>query len=92
MKLEIHIKKAAKKFLLKNSTRITFEKVESLAIQAAANLLGLQDNSIDLRRLKPPFSGLYRIRSGSIRIVISLKAGIVSIVTIHDINFRGSVY
>lgn len=89
-KLNIKYEKKADKFLAKNNIRN--EKVSELIIKAVRRLNG-KDENIDLKMLRGDLLELFRIRRGDLRIIIEYSdAGESIVVTVVNIDFRGSVY
>ena len=80
-----------RKVYKKNESVINFDNVKDL-IEKALKKINNQDINIDLNELKANLYGYYRIRKGDLRIVFSYNKGLVHIVNIENIDFRGSVY
>lgn len=91
LKIDINYSKISEKFIKKNESVINFENVKDL-IEKAVKKINKQDINIDLKELKGNLHGYYRIRKGDLRIIFSYNKGLVHIVNIENIDFRGSVY
>jgi mRNA interferase RelE/StbE len=87
---KIVISKQSDKFLDKNSS-----EVKGKIISKIRNLRDWLENreklTIDLKKLKGDYTEFYRIRSGNIRIIISIDNQ-NHIIRIQNINFRESIY
>ena len=90
--IKIDYSKASEKFLNKNSNIITEDKTDELIIKSIKNILYKGDENIDLKRLVNYKPNHYRIRTGKVRIIFTLINGIVTVVSVKDIDFRGNVY
>lgn len=88
--LRIEYEKKADKFIAKNN--IPTEEISDLIKKAAGKING-KDENIDLKMLRGKLLGLFRIRRGDLRVVFSYSdSGKTIIVTVVNIDFRGSVY
>lgn len=92
MKLKIEYSKEAIKFLNKNPSVITIERVKAFVISGAKKILKIEENNIDLKRLKGVYKGLYRIRAGKIRIIFTLRENEIHIASVQNIIFRSNAY
>lgn len=90
-KLDINYSKTSEKFVLKNKSIISFEKVREL-LEKGIKKLNNHDINIDIKELKGKLQGLYRIRKGDLRIIFRYYKGEIHIVNIEKIDFRGDVY
>ncbi len=95
MKKEIkltYLKKAAK-FLNKHSSVISEEEVDDLVIKFIKKKLFSIDVNVDYKQMSGAISNVYRIRKGSVRIIVTLENDEVIIeAIIMDIGFRGDIY
>lgn len=91
MNIRICYSRSAKKFIEKNSDKISQQKVNELILRAIQKILGSNIN-IDIKKLEGKYKGLYRIRTGNIRIIFSIRTGVIHIVVVEDIGFRGNIY
>lgn len=88
--LRINYEKKADKFLAKNN--IPTEDISDLIKKAVRKING-KDENIDLKMLRGKLLGLFRIRRGDLRIVCAYSdSGKVILVTVVNVDFRGSVY
>lgn len=88
--LRIVYEKKADKFLAKNN--ILTENISDLIKKAVRKING-KDENIDLKMLRGKLLGLFRIRRGDLRIVFAYSdSGKVILVTVVNVDFRGSVY
>ena len=92
MKIDIFYDKQAQKFLKRNPHRLTVETSDTLIRRAVKKLDGQTDINIDLKYLRGRSKGKFRIRTGNIRIIFSIERGVVYVVTVEDIGFRGDVF
>ena len=87
---KVEIGKQSEKFLEKNShevTDIVYDKIRNVK-----DWLESKDYlKVDLKKLKGDYQGCYRIRSGKIRVIISIDKK-ENTIRILNINFRGSIY
>ncbi len=91
-KLEIKYSAKARKFLKHNPNRLTTETVDFHIEKVVRKLTGEASINVDVIKMKGRSKGKYRLRTGDIRIVFSIKQGIVYVVLVEDIDFRGDVY
>ena len=85
--------KKAKKFLDKNQNSITEDQVDELVIKLMKKLFFQIDTNIDFKQLQGTLRDYYRIRKGSIRIIVRIADDEIIIeAIIEDIGFRGDVY
>ena len=90
--LQIRYERKAEKFLVKNQNKITNEEAKELIIKAVSRLAG-KDENIDIVKMKGEFKGYFRIRKNDLRIIFSIYEDENTIVvTVANIDFRGSVY
>jgi len=89
--LDINYSKNSEKFVLKNKSIISFEKVREL-LEKGIKKLNNHDINIDIKELKGKLQGLYRIRKGDLRIIFRYYKDEIHIVNIEKIDFRGDVY
>ncbi|MCF8242722.1 MAG: hypothetical protein K9J16_15190 [Melioribacteraceae bacterium] len=88
--LQIDYEKRADKFLAKNN--IPSEEIFDLIKKAVRKINGKEEN-IDLKMLRGKLLGLFRIRRGDLRIIFNYSdSGKTIIVTVVNIDYRGSVY
>jgi mRNA-degrading endonuclease RelE of RelBE toxin-antitoxin system len=88
--LQIHFERKADKFFGK--CNISKDEVSGLIVNAVRRLAG-QNENVDVKYLKGQFKGYLRIRKGDLRIVIKIAEDEkLIIVTVSNIDFRGSVY
>lgn len=97
MKIEVKYSKQAIKFLEKNSSLLTREKVTSLAGLAVKKIVFLEDTNINLKVLKGKWKGYHRIRTGDIRIIFLLTKTKenneeIMIFFTNKVAHRGNVY
>ena len=91
-RIEIHYRKKADKFLVKNRDKLTKEEVDGFVIKAIKKIYGDEDVNIDLKRMET-MAHHFRIRKGNIRIVFSINDMDEVIVSIVDtIGYRGDIY
>ncbi len=90
--LQIQYERKAEKFLLRNQNKITNKEAKELIIKAVRKLTG-KDENIDIVKMKGEFEGYFRIRKNDLRIIFSIYEDESTIVvTVANIDFRGSVY
>lgn len=90
--LQIRYEKKADKFLSGNKNKITQEETKKLIIKAVHKLTG-KDENVDLVKMKGEFEGYFRIRKNDLRIIFSIyEDDNTMVVTVSNIDFRGSVY
>ena len=88
--LQIQFERKAEKFFDKKSAGK--DEVNELIIKAVKKFSGYDEN-IDLRQLKGEWKGYLRIRKNNLRIIIKVTEDEnLIIVTVVNIDFRGSVY
>lgn len=92
MNLEIGYSKKANKFLKKNAKAITEKEVDTLIISAIKTIFKIENQNIDLKKLKGELKGCFRIKKGDIRIIFTLKRNEILKILINDIDFRGNIY
>ena len=95
MKKEIKLTylKKATKFLDKNKSVLTEEKVDELVIKFIKKRVYNIETNIDYKQMKGTISNVYRIRKANIRIIVKLEGSEVTIeAIILDIGFRGDIY
>ena len=88
MSWRLDISKNAEKFLVKNN--LASDEVRTLVEKAIRHFKG-EDINVDIKKLKSPWGGFYRIRKGRIRIIAEFRFE-DSVVFIEEIDWRGSVY
>ena len=85
--------KKATKFLVKHSSIITEEQVDTLVIKFIKKKIYNLDENIDYKQMSGAISNVYRIRKGNIRIIVTLEDDEIIIeAIITDIGFRGDIY
>ena len=90
--LQILYERKAERFLLKNQNKITNKEARELIIKAVRKLTG-KDENIDIVKMKGEFKGHFRIRKNDLRIIFSIyEDENTIIVTVANIDFRGSIY
>ncbi|OQW87578.1 MAG: hypothetical protein BWK78_08945 [Thiotrichaceae bacterium IS1] len=89
MKLRIDYSRQAQKFLDHNSTVLTVAQVDMLITKAMKKLLKMENTNIDVQALRGDRRGSYRIRTGKVRIIFSYQSGVVMVVAVVAIDFRG---
>lgn len=88
--LQIQYERKAEKFFDKG--KINRDEVSELIIRAVRKLSG-QNENIDVKHLKGELRGYLRIRKGDLRIIFrAVEDESLIIVTVSNIDFRGSVY
>lgn len=87
-KWEIVVSKESQKFLRKNNLP---DSVVTRAIASAIKKFSGEEINIDLKKLRPPYDGYFRVRVGKIRIIFSIDFDLRS-VDVAEINWRGSSY
>ncbi len=92
MKLRIDYSRQAQKFLNQNGAVLTVTQVDTLITKVMKKLLKIEDTNIDVQALKGNRRGFYRIRTGKVRIVFSYQSGVVMVVAVVAIDFRGGIY
>jgi len=93
MKLRIDYSRQAQKFLDHNGTVLTVAQVDMLITKAMKKLLKMENTNIDVQALRGDRRGFYRIRTtGKVRIIFSYQSGVVMVVAVVAIDFRGGVY
>lgn len=92
MKLRIDYSRQAQKFLDQNRAVLTVAQVDMLIAKAMKKLLKIENTNIDVQALKGNRRGSYRIRSGKVRVIFSYQNGVVMVVAVVAIDFRGSIY
>lgn len=92
MKLRIDYSRQAQKFLDQNRAVLTVAQVDMLIAKAMKKLLKIENTNIDVQALKGNRRGSYRIRTGKVRIIFSYQNGVVMVVVVVAIDFRGSIY
>ena len=92
IKLVLVYERKAEKLLTRNHSRISFKEAKELIMKAVRKLAGKKEN-IDLVKMRGEFEGYFRIRKNDLRIIFSIaEYENEIIVTIKNIDFRGSVY
>ncbi|KAF0162189.1 MAG: hypothetical protein FD188_143 [Ignavibacteria bacterium] len=90
--LKINYQRKAEKFLGRNQAKITTDEVRGLIVKAVRRLTGKNEN-IDLVKMKGEFDGYFRIRKNNLRIIFNVYEDDKEIVvTVVDVDFRGSIY
>jgi mRNA interferase RelE/StbE len=85
--------KKATKFLDKNKSLLTEEKVDELVIKFIKKKVYNIDTNIDYKQMSGTISNIYRIRKANIRIIVKLEDNEIIIeAIITDIGFRGDIY
>jgi len=85
--------KKATKFLDKNKSLLTEEKVDELVIKFIKKKIYNVDTNIDYKQMSGAISNIYRTRKANIRIIVKLEDNEIIIeAIISDIGFRGDVY
>lgn len=92
MRAEIYYSKEAGKFLTQNTHLITKVDVENQLSKAIKKIIKIEDNNSDIKRLKGILNNCFRLRIGKIRIIFSIEYGEIYIVSVNDINVRGTIY
>jgi len=88
--LQIQFEQKAEKFFNKNTRGK--DEINELIIKAIKKLSGYDEN-IDLKKLKGNLKGYLRIRKDKLRIIFKvIEDENLIIVTVVNIDFRGSVY
>ena len=88
--LQINFERKADKFFDKEN--ISKGLVSGLIVKAVRKLAG-QNENVDVKHLKGEYKGYLRIRKGNLRIVFKIaEDGNLIIVTVSNIDFRGSIY
>jgi len=91
MNIEIIYSKSSLVFLDTNGDKISRDASDLLIVKAIKKIYKIEVVSIDVKMLKGE-SGLYRIRKGNIRIIFHIdKNRNVTVVSVNEIDFRGSV-
>ena len=89
--LVINYSRAANRFIEMNPKQLSFRKMEELLEKAFKKLNGIEIN-VDVCEMKGFRYKYYRLRKGKIRILFTYEKGIIHIVNVEDIGFRGDVY
>lgn len=84
------ISKEANNFLAKQPQKIRARIMDKLSA-LKKYLENKEPISIDLKSLSGNWLGFYRIRSGKIRIILTIHQE-EFLIKIHEIEFRGSIY
>ncbi len=92
MKLRIDYSRQAQKFLDHNGTVLTVAQVDMLITKAMKKLLKMENTNIDVQAMRGNRRGSYRIRTGKVRVIFSYQSGVVMVVAVVAIDFRGGVY
>ena len=95
MKREIKLTylKKSKKFLDKNSDKLTEKDVDKIVIKFIKSRFYNIEQIIDYKYLQGYMGNYYRIRKGNIRIIIqTVDDTIIIEAIIEDIGFRGDIY
>jgi len=92
MKVIIQYSEAAEKFLSKNKNIITEAEVDFLIIKSMKILYGKEKLNLDLKRLKGDYKNYFRIRKGKVRIIFRIEREEIILVSVSNIDFRGSIY
>ena len=91
MIIDIIYSKQAKKFLDKHSSIITVKDTDDTLKLAIRKLFG-EDINIDVVKMRGRHKGKYRLRSGAFRIIFRIEKGIIRVINVEKIDFRGDVY
>jgi mRNA-degrading endonuclease RelE of RelBE toxin-antitoxin system len=91
-KIDISYSKSSKKFLAKNQHIITINETDTLIIKAIKSIFYQKVENIDVLKMVGYTPNHYRIRTGKIRIVFTVLDGVISVVDVVDIDFRGNIY
>ena len=90
--LQINYERKADKFLQRNENKLTRIETTELIVKAIHKLAG-KDENVDLVKMKGEFEGYFRIRKNDLRIIFNVcEDNEDIIVTVVNIDFRGSVY
>lgn len=92
MKISIRYSEASERFLSRNQAIITEEEVDLLIVKAVNILYGKEKLNLDLKRLKGSYKNYFRIRKGKIRIIFRIEREEIILVSVNNIDFRGSIY
>ena len=82
----------AKKFVEKNSNRVSAERIADAAELAIRKILLREDNSADVILLHGQWKGHWRVRVGGIRAIFRYEGRDPIIVNIEKVEHRGNVY
>lgn len=82
----------ANKFLERSSSVISREKIEEAVIASIKKIIKVENNNADVKALKGDLKGLFRTRSGDIRIIFRFDGSAIIVVEVIDIGQRGSIY
>jgi len=90
--IEIHYRKKADKFFVKNSHVLTKAQADQLIIKAVRKIYGDASVRIDLKKMTN-MDSYFRIRKGNVRIVFSMKeTGDLIVSIVDEVGYRGGIY
>lgn len=89
--IQIGFSKQALKFLDRNQHVVSKKKVSDGILQAVKKLTKEEITSVDVIALHGELQGLFRLRLGTLRVIFSIEFGIIHIVEVEQIDFRGNI-
>lgn len=89
--LVINYSRAANRFIEMNPKQLSFSKMEGLLEKAVKKLNGI-DINVDICEMQGFKYKFYHLRKGKIRILFTYEKGIIHIVNVEEIGFRGDIY
>ncbi len=90
MKTRFVYSRQAEKFLAKNKSSISYERVETGLKLAAAKILMAEHNTSEITKMEGEWKGYHRLRLGQFRVVFRLAEGDPVILFIEEIERRGN--
>lgn len=80
----------AEKFLARNRSSISYERVETGLKLAAEKILLAEQNTADITKMEGEWKGYHRLRLGQFRVVFRLAEGNPVVLFIEEIERRGN--
>jgi mRNA-degrading endonuclease RelE of RelBE toxin-antitoxin system len=80
----------SEKFLSRNASSITYERVENGLKLAASKILVSEQNIADITKMEGEWKGYHRLRLGEFRVVFRLAEGDPVTLFIEEIERRGN--
>lgn len=85
--VKIEYARKAEKFLDRNAHRLSKEDADQFVLKGVRKIHGDHAVSVDLIKMKGRSKGKYRLSTGDIRIIFSIKQGIVYVVLWRILTF-----
>ncbi|MBF0526146.1 MAG: hypothetical protein HQK56_13755 [Deltaproteobacteria bacterium] len=82
----------ASKFLNRNDKIIHRDQVRNFVVAAVKEIMRIEHSNIDLKPIKGKLKGSYRIKTGQLRIIFTLRQDIISVALVESISYRKDAY